>query len=371
VLRRLLTLAVFVLLQSAVSAQPASPPSPQKDPVKASKPPDQPASPAPQAPTSSGAEQPEVDVHFLNGSLLRLLVRSEALEIATDYGRLVVPVKDIQSIEFGLRFPDGVENKIQAAISELGGAEYRTRDRAGKALLELAPYSYPAVLAASRSKELEVSRRARELLKQIESKHPKKALKTSAEDRVVTRSFPIVGRILTRSLKARTDLFGEVELGLAKMESLKGIAAPGPSSNVTVSVDAAKYARHGEWMETEVEVNGRSVLTITAKGVVDTWPQQPNQWITTPNGVQGGRVFVGGNIIVGGIARQMGGAQNLQMNGGALFGRIGTSGEPFFIGERYNGTPEGEGKLYLTIAPSPWNCPSTGSYEVKIDQESK
>jgi hypothetical protein len=58
-----------------------------------------------------------------------------------------------------------------------------------------------------------------------------------------------------------------------------------------------------------------------------------------------------------------------QMYGGMLIGKIGEDGEPFVIGDRYDGNPEREGKLYLHIGPSPWNCPSAGNYEVKINRK--
>jgi hypothetical protein len=55
-----------------------------------------------------------------------------------------------------------------------------------------------------------------------------------------------------------------------------------------------------------------------------------------------------------------------QRAAGILLGRIGENGKVFVIGERYQGTPNQEGTLYLLIAPSPWNNASTGSYKVKI-----
>jgi hypothetical protein len=233
------------------------------------------------------------------------------------------------------------------------------------ALIELGPYSYPAALEASRTnKELEVARRAKDVLKQLEAKFPKKSLKTTIEDKVVARAFTVVGRITTPSLKVTTDLFGDVEFALAKMETLRAIAPP-QTGEVAVTIDAAKYAIAGKWMETSVEVDGRVMLTITAKGAVDTWPQQPNQWMAGPAGAAGGGAGVGRLIFNG---QAIVAAGQMPLSGGALFGRIGDGGEPFLIGERYAGTPSGDGKLYLTIGPSQWGCPSTGAYEVKISR---
>jgi len=108
-----------------------------------------------------------------------LLVHTEYLDVATDYGPLKVPVRDVRSIEFGLRLPEGVQAKVQAAVADLAGNDYRAREKGTKTLVELGPYAYPAALDASRSKELEVARRAREILKQFEAKYAKKDLRTS------------------------------------------------------------------------------------------------------------------------------------------------------------------------------------------------
>src|ERR1700685_2239274 len=88
----------------------------------------------------------DVEIHFLNGSKVRMLVQSEKLEIATNYGKLLVPVKDIRGIEFGLHYQEDMESKIEAAIKGLGNENYREREKASAALIELGPYSYPAVL---------------------------------------------------------------------------------------------------------------------------------------------------------------------------------------------------------------------------------
>lgn len=57
------------------------------------------------------------------------------------------------------------------------------------------------------------------------------------------------------------------------------------------------------------------------------------------------------------------------MFGGVLVAKIGEDGEPFIIGDRYEIKAESEGKLYLHIVSSPWNCASMGSYEVKIGRK--
>ena len=69
-----------------------------------------------------------------------------------------------------------------------------------------------------------------------------------------------------------------------------------------------------------------------------------------PNGVNRGNLGGGAIVMVNG--QRLVGAQNMaQLYGGALLGKIGDSGESFLVGERYDGRPETEGKLYLQIGP--------------------
>src|SRR5438105_854570 len=54
----------------------------------------------------------DVEVLFLNGSLLRMVVQTEKLDVVTRFGPLSVPVKEIRAVEFGLHFPVGLQAKI-------------------------------------------------------------------------------------------------------------------------------------------------------------------------------------------------------------------------------------------------------------------
>jgi hypothetical protein len=303
----------------------------------------------------------EVEINFLNGSSVRMVLESEKLEVATPYGQLAVPSKEIRAIEFGLHFPDGIQDRIQQAVKSLGAENYRDRDQAGKALIELGPYSFPAVLEASTASDLEVSRRGKELVKQLRARHPKRDLKTASADRIVTPTFTIVGQILTPTLKAKAELFGDVELPVARMRTLRSFADAG--LDIDLTIDAARYANQGQWLETDFQVDGRTTFVVTAKGQVDVWPQQGGQFIVGPNGLQGRNQGMQAMMIPG---RKINGPLNGHVYGGALLGKIGEDGELFTIGERYEGAPEATGKLFLHIGPSPWNAQASGVYEVKI-----
>lgn len=288
---------------------------------------------------------PEAEIRFADGSILRVHVLQENLEVATKYGSLMVPVGQIRKIEFGFRLPAPVEGKIQAAIQRLAAGTPAAREAAVRELVEIGAAAYPALQGATKGTDAEVVRLARAAMQQIREAVPAAQLRLPAHDAVHAAEFPIAGRVATEKIKVRTAYFGDVELKVTDLRSIRWLAAGGEHR---LSVDAARHgSAHDQWMETEIVVNPHEGLQITASGQVDLWPPQPGGYLTTPAGYRQA-VGPGGRV------------------GGALLGRIGESGKVFVIGERWEGTPSEEGKLYLHIVPSPWNNPSSGSYEVRV-----
>jgi len=303
-------------------------------------------------------DSPKVDVLFVNGSKVVMTVLEDKIEIETDYGKLSIPPRDIRSIEFGIHLSKEVEQKIELALKRLGSDKYKERDLAMRELVGLGPHAYLALTRAAKGDNLEVNTRAKEAMKNIVQKVPRKLLRLKEEDKIRTSKFTVVGRITTPTIKARAEFFGELPLKPGQLVSMSWLSGAGEN---VVTVDAARYgSAPNQWMDTGVTVEASWGLRIKASGQVDLWPQQAGQYVCGPDGLGGA---VGGNIIIGG-----GGGRRLVAgggNGGALMGKIG-DGTPFHIGERKNLTSEQGGKLYLSIGPSPWNNASTGSYSVRI-----
>jgi hypothetical protein len=296
----------------------------------------------------------DVEVHFHDGSVVRMAILQENIEVATRYGKLTVPSKDIRKIEFGAHLADGLGQRIDGLVKDLGSNSFRDREAAGKQLLELGPKAYAALSAAVRSKDLETSQRAGALVKKLQEQFTSEELAVRENDLIQTVEFPIVGRVVSPTLRTRTAYFGEPEI---QVSQLQGIRWLGKGGREVVTVDAATHG-NGQWLETNIEVTAGEQLLIQATGEVDLQPNNPGNVICGPGGFnQGG--FPGGRLAGGG------GAINRRQFGGALLGRIGESGEIFLIGTRYQGKSPRTGKLQLQITPSPFGG-STGSYTARI-----
>jgi hypothetical protein len=182
------------------------------------------------APVSGGDKQPRLDpdlyeVCLAGGRRLSLRLLTEQIEITTAYGKLKVPVADIRRIDLALRYPEGVRKQVEAAVARLGHDDFQVREAAGQELLRYKALAYPALQRAFQSKDAEIKRRAIELCRQLEDSVPLEELVLREHDLVVTRLFPIVGRIEGPALKGHSPASGKVHLPLADMWQVRSVAA--------------------------------------------------------------------------------------------------------------------------------------------------
>jgi hypothetical protein len=288
------------------------------------------------------------EVRFTDDSVVRMFILQERLEVVTKYGKLSIPVADILKVDFGIHVSEELQKKIAQAIEELGSENYKTRELALKNLVGWGPNAYPQVYKACKSDQPEVKKRAQMAMDKLKAKHPTRNLRLREEDIIVTANFTVVGKIITTTIKAKAENFGELDLQLAKLRGIRSLSA---SAEVDTTVDATKYAVIGQWMDSGFEVREGMRLHIVASGSVNLWPQNGG-FVSTPKG------YTQQGFIQG---------PGTQHYPGTLLGRVGVDGPMFVIGDRYDGPTNREGKLYLHIAPSPWNQNnSTGSYSVKI-----
>jgi hypothetical protein len=285
------------------------------------------------------------EVRFGDGSVVRMSLLQEQLEVMTKYGKLSVPITEIRRIEFGLHAPGSLGNQITASIKLLGSEVYRDRDDATKDLLQAGHWAYPSLQKACKSNDAETAQRATQLIKQISEKVSPELLRLKENDVIHTNEFAIVGKILSPVIKAQSPHFGDVSL---KLCDLRAILVRQPCNTGELLVDAAKHGcEPGQWLDTGVVLDSSMRLVVVVNGQVDLWPQTPGQYVAGPKGYNA--VGKGGPFMAG-----------------SLIGRVGDSGKPFAIGERCEMPVGEEGRLFLHIVPSPWNSPSVGSFHVRI-----
>jgi len=165
-----------------------------------------------------------VEVRFTDNSCLKLALADERIEFATPYGKLQVPVGDIQRIEFATRIPEDVLKRVETAIGGLGSSEYAQRESATAELTKLGERAYPALQVAIQNKDPEVVRRAEKLLDRVRADVSEDLLVFRKNDVLYTAESKISGQIEAGSLRAQTFQFGDVRIKLADVRSLRSLA---------------------------------------------------------------------------------------------------------------------------------------------------
>jgi hypothetical protein len=179
-----------------------------------------------------------VEVRFIDGSTMRLVLRDQKIDLTSPYGKMQVPVHEIHKIEFATRVPDDVSRRIEAAVANLGDDKFPVREKASAELLKLSERAYPALQRAAGSKDLEVARRAQDLLDKIRDLVPEDALEVREHDVIHTAHSKLAGRIDAPVLKVETAQFGELQMKLTDVRSLRSLGVPEESETNLAGVEA-------------------------------------------------------------------------------------------------------------------------------------
>jgi len=281
-----------------------------------------------------------IRLRLRDGSIIGGDLSIESITVKTEFGDLVVPIRRITAIEPGLNSYPELVARIRKLVEQLGADDYNQRERAQKELAELGDQAEQVLQQHHDDENAERKRRVGELLKAIAKRAEEQALlgepsegrkSWRLEDTVVTPSFTMVGEITPKTFKV-TSKYGPLSVALADV--LKGERRTAKRDDVlgVATVNQQHLAPRG-FHRTGLRVQRGDRVTVYAEGSLVMSPWGSNQ-SSSPDG----------NTYFG----------NYQgMPGGALIGRIGSSGQLKKIGARSTFVATADGELELAIAMMP------------------
>jgi hypothetical protein len=148
------------------------------------------------------ASSPTVYVRFTDERIMKFALPQDSIKLITPYGKLLIPIAKIRSIDFATRIPDADARRAAAAVADLGSKQYRVRRAAEKELEKLGAKAVPALHRALRAKDVEVTVRARVVLNRLRQRLSEDQLEDRPHDVIRTAESRIAGRIEGDSLKA-------------------------------------------------------------------------------------------------------------------------------------------------------------------------
>lgn len=162
-----------------------------------------------------------VAVEFVEGSVLKLVLADERIEIVTPHGKLQVPAEDIRRIEFAQRLPAQTAGRVDELMKLLANADAEVHEPAAAELLALGGPAWLAVVKAAKTGGPELGPRAAALMKKLRPKLSREELAAREDDLIETADAKIAGKIAMPLLKVRTAQFGDLSLKLADARSLR------------------------------------------------------------------------------------------------------------------------------------------------------
>ncbi|QEL16277.1 LCCL domain-containing protein [Limnoglobus roseus] len=188
-------------------------------------------------PTLAG---PEVEVKFIDGSVMKVKLLDEKLELVTKHGTLQVAIADIKRVEFATRIPPADADKVRAAVQALGSPEHKVRQQASTDIKAVGPRAFGALLKATEHEDPEVAQRAEELVAFLKAKYTETQLDFRDKDVIHTDDSKLAGTLSAANLRIGTFQFGELRMKLADVyaigdtpdedDLLAANAAPAPTS---------------------------------------------------------------------------------------------------------------------------------------------
>jgi hypothetical protein len=169
---------------------------------------------------------PVLRVRLVDGSLVKLTLLDERIEIETSGGKKAVPVADIKKIDLGLRLSDEAVKQIDAAVADLGSPDAGKRQAASARLLAFRERAYPALKKAAKAAgDPQRAERAQALIEKLQDMIPEERLEVPDHDVIHLAKEKVTGKVVTPALKARSFTFGELSLKLADVRTLSALAS--------------------------------------------------------------------------------------------------------------------------------------------------
>jgi len=315
---------------------------------------------AAEVPKGPPADPEVLRIHLMDGSLISGKLATKEIVVETQFGNLHVPVLSINSFTPGLRSHPKVEQNISELIEKLGSPVFGEREGAQKALSQMGPVVRLQLERAANDADTERKSRIKTLIdefdqieedaEEVEGGAPRGLID---RDTVETTDFTVVGKIAQESFDI-VSRYGGLSVKLSDIKRVERENTAKEALKKVVTVEGANIIHRG-MKDSGIRLEKGDKVTVTADGSIQMTPWG-NQAVSSPEGMSNYGWYVQGKI-----------------PGGALVGKVGSSGSVFKIGSKYSFTADRSGTLQLAVAMQNdfANQQFPGEYKVRVNVKKK
>jgi len=316
--------------------------------------------------TAKSQNDCKLQLTLRDGSSLSGTTKFSSVSLATDFGKLEIPAKNITSVDVGISSNKTTDDKVNTLIKQLANSNESLRESAYQELVKMDVKAIPAINKVINSANYEAPEysdfTADMALSELMSNYNVDNSFSEKDVITIDNDYRMAGTYEFTKIELKTD-YGSLTIPKEKIQHFDVIyTGDAQSSDLGFKLMATKHISsntNGGWLKTGIMVKNGQKLSITATGEI-TFASLSNAKYK-PDGKTVGSSSAGYD---GGDYGYEGGGTYPQY-GNVVF-KIGESGTTMKAGAKFNGTAQSTGMLYISIYETVYNAANTGSYNVKI-----
>ena len=312
-------------------------------------------------------KQVEVNLKLRDGSIVSGTSSISDITLVTDFGKLVIPTKNVSSIKVGIPFDKAVYDKAKSYLGQLGNSNEELKKGAYEELVKLGIKAIPAV-----SDFINDPKNTTEYSGEYTPDNALNELKsngsiddfTDGKDIIdIDGQYTIGGNYEFAKLDVKTE-YGNLSIPKEKIKSIDVMFINSDGANeLSFKLLASKNISsntNGGWLKTGVMLKTGQKFSITASGEVviaslSNQKYHPDGSYESATGEK-----------YPSTTDEYTSATTYPSYGNVVY-KIGESSTSTLkAGAKFNGSAASSGMLYISIYETVYNASNTGSYNVKV-----
>jgi len=304
----------------------------------------------------------EFTLTLKDGSIVTGTTKVSKVSLATEYGNLEIPIKNVSSIELGIVADNSLKNTITSLVSQLYDNNEATRSKAFSSLTALKIGAIPVleelIFSSTEEKISFEDFNAEDALSELKMTHNVSSNYKTKDVIVIDNEYNMGGNYDFSSVELKTE-YGTLNIPREKIEKIDVLFIdPSNSNSKSLKLNASTHITsnaNGGWLKTGIMVKINQTITISAKGEIILASLSNNAY--KPDGSVK-------NANTDSYTDSYG-TSEYPTYGNVVF-KIGEAGAATRAGAKYSKKSTSSGMLYLSIHETVYNPANTGSYNVTV-----
>jgi len=313
--------------------------------------------------TSFSQNKTQFTLTLKDGNVVTGITKTASVTLTTDYGKLEIPVKNINTIELGLHPDNSLKDAIKKLAIQLNNSNEDMRSGAYKSLIAMKQGAIPVAEDVLYSANYNVGEYSdytlTNAINELKANYNVTSNYKTKDVVNLDYEYNIGGTYNFKSIELKTD-YGTLNIPREKIKKIDVLFYDASETNgmkmfklfATTNISSNKT---NGWLKTGITVKTGQTLNIIASGEITLASLSNNKY--KPDGSN--------KTSYDTDFKPSTSTSTYPAYGNVVF-KIGETGKAEKAGANFNGKVKNSGMLYLSIYESVYNASNTGFYVVKL-----